>query len=233
MIEQLLRESADGWFPPTPGVADAARARLPAAVSKRGARVSARGAAIALAALVLVGGAVAAALELVPGIRLREVDRLPELALTAPPPFGREVAIAEAARSVRFTLLLPADLGSPSRVYLDRDRGGAPVVTAVYGRGERARLVLTQWTPRSILFDKLLTFPGRTEYLDVGGAPGVWIEGPEHAVFYLGSARSERRIGGYLTGNVLIWQRGVVSYRLEAGVSRQRALELAASLRSP
>jgi hypothetical protein len=232
MIEQRLREASDAWFPPTPAVAAAARARLPKAPEARG-RHSRRMLVIAVAALMLAGGAVAATLDLVPGIRIRQVDRLPDVTLTPPPPLGREVALSEATRAVGFTLLLPEELGSPDRLYLDRDRSGSPIVTAVYGGNELARLVLTQWWGRTILFDKLLTFPGRTEYVDVGGASGVWIEGPEHAVFYLGATGREQRVGGYLAGNVLAWQRGRVSYRLEAGVSRKRALELAASLRAP
>jgi hypothetical protein len=232
MIERQLREASDVWFPPTPAIAKAARAQLPD-IPERYRRLPRRMLVIALAALVLAGGAVAAALDLVPGIRIRHVERLPDVTLTAPPPFGRGVALSEAIRAVGFTLLLPEELGSPGRLYLDRDRSGSPIVTAIYGGDQRARLVLTQWTGRAILFDKLLTFPGRTEYVDVGGAPGVWIEGPEHAVFYLGSFGAEERIGGYLAGNVLSWQRGRVSYRLEAGASRERALELAASLRSP
>jgi hypothetical protein len=231
MIEHRLREASDVWFPPTPAIAEAARAQLPEAPETH-RRPSRRLLAIALAALVVTGTAVAASLDLVPGIRIRHVERLPEVRLTSPPPFGREVALSEATRGAGFTLLLPRDLGSPDRLYLDRDRRGSPIVTAVYGGNERARLVLTQWTGRAILFDKLLTFPGRTEYVDVGGAPGVWIEGPEHAVFYLGSFGAEERIAGYLAGNVLSWQRGRVSYRLEAGVSQRRALELAATLRA-
>jgi hypothetical protein len=232
MIEQRLREAADVWFPPTPSIAEAARGQLPEAPETYRSP-SRRLLVIALSALVLTGAAVAASLDLVPGIRIRHVERLPDVRLTSPPPFGREVALSEATRGVEFTLLLPQDLGSPGRLYLDRDRSGSPIVTAIYGGDEWARLVLTQWTGRAILFDKLLTFPGRTEYVDVGGAPGVWIEGPEHAVFYLGSFGAEERIGGYLAGNVLSWQRGRVSYRLEAGVSRRRAVELAATLRAP
>lgn len=230
MIEQRLREASPAWFEATPPIAAAVRARLPAEPDAA-RRVPRRTLVIAIAALVLAGGAVAATLELVAGIRIRQVERLPAAALTSPP-FGREASQEAARRSVPFTLLLPGAVGSPGRFYLDRDADGAPVVTAVYGEGGSARLVLTQWSARSLLFDKLVTFPGQTSYVDVGGAPGVWIRGPEHAAFYLGRRGGEERIGGYLAGNVLMWQRGRVSYRLEAAVSQAEALALAASLRS-
>ena len=115
---------------------------------------------------------------------------------------------------------------------LDRDRAGASVVTAVYGGDERARLVLTQWVAEAVLFDKMLGYETRTEYVDVSGAPGLWIEGDRfHDVFYLSGSGEEERAAGYLAGNVLVWQRGPVSYRLEAGVGLKRALELARALR--
>ena len=125
---------------------------------------------------------------------------------------------------------MPQTLGRPNLAYLDHDRRGAPVATVVYGGHERARLVLTQWPARSVLFDKLLGYDSHTEYVDVQGAPGIWIDGIDHDVFYLGARNDEDRVGGYLAGNVLVWQRGSISYRIEADVSRDRALELAASL---
>ena len=92
------------------------------------------------------------------------------------------MTLAEAKRTVPFTLLLPSGLAERARYFVGRDPAGRPVFTAVYG----SALVLTEWTSGPVLFDKLLTYEGRTEYVDVGGAPGIWIEGPEHAVFYLG-----------------------------------------------
>ncbi len=93
-------------------------------------------------------------------------------------------------------------------------------------------MIFTQWPANYVLFDKFLTPHTRTEYVDVDGAEGIWIEGGDHAVFYRGRSGAEGRVGGYTTGNVLVWHRGSVSYRLEIGASRERALELAGSLRS-
>jgi hypothetical protein len=232
MIERGLREASDAWFPATPPVAAAARLRLASAPEPSPRRIPRRALVIVLAALVLVGGAVAASvLEVIPGVQIGRVERLPEVRFTWRPLYGRESSLAEARTVVPFTVLLPASLDDPDLVYLDRDRGGAAIVSLVYGGRERARLVLTQWIARSILFDKLLLYDAPTEYVDVGGAAGLWIAGPDHDVFYLGTLGQEDRVGGYLAGNVLVWQRGRVSYRLEANVSLRRALELAGSLR--
>jgi hypothetical protein len=230
VIERRLRAASEGWFPPTPPLATAARTQLPA-LPDRSRRLPRRLLAVAFAALVLAGAAVAASvLDVVPGIHIGRAERLPEVGLTSPL-YGHPTTLPAARLAAPFRLLLPEDLGAPDLVYLDRDPGGAPVVTAVYGGHRRARLVLTQWPARAVLFAKLLTYDARKDVVDVGGALGIWIEGPEHAVFYLGRQRREERVGGYLAGNVLVWQRGRVTYRLEAGVSQERALELAASLR--
>jgi hypothetical protein len=231
LIEQRLLAASEDWFPETPALAERVRPRLPARPDRVG-RVSRRTLAIALAAFALAGGALATSLlDVVPGVRLRHVERLPSVSLAQPLDAGRPVTLTEAARVVPFTLLLPR-LEEPGQYFLDRDPAGRAVFTAVYGSGTRARLVLTQWSGGPVLFEKLLGYEARTEYVDVGGAPGIWIEGPEHAVFYLGLSGREQRLAGRLAGNVMVWQRNEVSYRLEADVGRERALELAASLRA-
>jgi hypothetical protein len=230
VIERHLRESADAWFPETPSLATAVAARLPARPDEPARRLPKRVLLVAVAALVLAGTALAAtALDLVPGVRIQRVDDLPELGYVVPP-FGRETTVERARRELRFELVLPEGLGEPDRVLVDRDREGEPVVTAVYGTDLSARMILTQWPASAVLFDKLLLPDTRAEFVDVHGAEGIWMEGGDHAVFYLGRSGGEQRLGGYVTGNVLVWHRGRISYRLEIGGSRERALDIAASL---
>jgi len=230
VIERQVRAAGEQWFPPTPPIA--ARARLRLGGRPRVKRhLPRRALAVVLVALVLTGSAVAAVLlDAIPGVRIERVARLPSVEVVAPP-IGHQTRLSVARRAVPFTVLLPSSLGPPDRVYLDHDRGGGAVVSFLYGNDVRARLVLTEWVARSVLFYKLLDNDTPLEYVDVAGRPAVWIAGPEHEVFYRGSSPAERRLGGYLTGNVLIWHRGSVSYRLEADVSLKRALELARALR--
>jgi hypothetical protein len=234
VIEQRLRASADAWFPETPSVSERVLGALPplpdegaSARPRRRRRIL----VVALALLAVTGTALAAtALDLVPGVRVQRVDELPEVGYQTIP-LGDSVSIDEARSGLPFELLLPDGLGEPDTVLRDRDRAGAPVVTAIYAGDESARLVLTQWPASTVLFDKLVLAEVPVEYVDVHGAEGVWIEGGDHAVFYLGRSGDEDRVGGLVTGNVLVWHRGRMSYRLELGVSRERALELAGSLR--
>jgi len=234
VIEQRLRDVAASWFPPTPSLADDVRRRLsetPDAVRSR--RLPRRSVVVALALLALTGTAIAASwLDLVPGVRVQHVDQLPELGF-ATPPFGEETTLDEVRDTLPFQVVLPRSLDEPDTLLLDRDRAGAPVLTAVYGGPGSARLLITQWPATVILFDKLLDHYTRSEYVDVRGAPGIWIDGGDHAVFYLGRTAQEDRVGGYLTGNVLVWQRGRISYRLELGGTLEDALHLAGSLRPP
>jgi hypothetical protein len=234
VIERRLRASADAWFPETPDVSERVFAALPALPDNAGPVSRPRRRwmlAVALTLLVVTGTALAAsALDLVPGVRIQRVDELPEVAFQAVP-LGEPVTVEQAQARLPYELLLPDGLGEPDTLLLDRDRAGAPVATAIYGGAESARLVLTQWPASVVLFDKLLLAGDPIEYVDVRGAEGIWIEGGDHEVFYLGRAGGEDRVGGLVTGNVLVWHRGRMSYRLELGASRERALELAGSLR--
>jgi hypothetical protein len=235
VIEHRLHEAAESWFPETPDVVAPVLARLPSLPDAEPSRWPSRRRVlvVALALLAVTGTALAAtALDLVPGVRVQQVEELPELGYQTIPG-GDSVDLDAARAGLPFELLLPEGLGEPDTLLRDRDRAGAPVVTAIYAGDQSARLVLTQWPASYVLFDKLLLADVSVEYVDVHGAEGAWIEGGDHAVFYLGRSGGEGRVGGAVTGNVLVWHRGSVSYRLELGASRERALELAGSLRPP
>jgi hypothetical protein len=234
VIERQLREASAAWFPRTPSLTAEVLERLPALPDPTTRRpLPRRALAVVTAVLALAGTAVAASwLDLVPGVRVERVEQLPELGYQRPL-LGEETTLEDARRALPFEPVLPGALGEPSQVLLDRDSEGSPVLTAVYGDTDRARLLLTQWPASVVLFDKLLDHYVSSRYVDVDGAAGIWIEGGDHAVFYLGRSAGENRVAGYLTGNVLVWQRGRLSYRLELGGSLEEALELARSLRPP
>jgi hypothetical protein len=232
-LERALEAAAHDYpFPPTPQLAAAAVSRLDRRPEARWrtAAVLAFATVVAAGALAFSSGARSAVLDwldAVPGVRIDRVERLPESELLGSFDPGPRVGLAEARRAFGFPVRLPDRLGDPDAIHLDRDRSGAAVVTAVYG----TELVLTQWPARTVLFHKLVAAGTRLERVSVQGRPGAWIAGGDHAVFYEAARTGvEERAAGRLAGNVLVWVRDGIAYRLEADVPRERALELARSL---
>ncbi len=224
-----LEELASYPFPPTPDLATEAAARLPAGPPRRRPRPAL---VLAVTAAVVLGAAVAAPqtrsglvdlVDFVPGVRIDRVDELPAVHYRQTPDYGQLTSLDAASGRLGMPLLAPSELGDPDAVFVDEANDAA---TLMWGDRDRPRLVLTQWRGGEILFHKLLDYRSRTELAQVDGAWGIWIEGPDHDVFY----GDDRRVGGYLAGNVLAWHRDGKGYRIEADVGREQALELARSL---
>jgi hypothetical protein len=232
-LEQRLSGLAGGYpFPETPDLAGATRARImPARRPRPAFRLAVAFALVALAA----AGALALSstarsglvdlLDLVPGVRIERVAEPPTMAVTESATLGVELPLAEAERTAAFELLLPRSLGAPDRVY----RRSSGAVTALYGDDRRARVVLTAWPADMLLAHKMIGPGTAAEVVDVRGQPGVWLSGVPHPVFYLDDGL-EHGIEGNLAGNVLVWQEGDTAYRLESGLTLERALELADDL---
>jgi hypothetical protein len=242
-LELRLEAAAPHYpFPETPNLAAAARARLPERRPRDRAPI-----ALAFAvALAVVAGAVLAfspgarsgvldLLDRIPGIRIERRISLPEAGYTAAPYYGIEMPLAEAKARFGRELSLPRGLGEPEHVYWLQYPPG-DMITAIYGGDDRrAELVFSQWKVGSEdLFYKTLGFDNTAELVSFDGAEGLWITGPEHWVYYLSpndeSDESHYGMRGYLAGNVLAWRRGDVIYRLEADVTKERAIELARSV---
>lgn len=243
-LERTLVAAAPNYrFPPTPDLAGAAAARLPARPARVVRRSLLAGAALLVAAscaLVAASpGARSAVLDLldrVPGIEIERASGLPAAPYRQFPAWGMRVSLERAEALFRGPLLLPKGFGDPDRVYWAPFPPGDPI-TAIWGNDREGRLVVTQWRVGGpYLFYKVLTSETKVESVSVDGAPGVWMHGGDHIVFYL--APGERnpdlalhhRSEGVLAGNVLAWRKGDLLYRLEAQVSKERALELARSL---
>jgi len=130
-------------------------------------------------------------------------------------------------------------LGAPDVVYLDGS-GSLARVTFVYGTrpglplatGATATALLTEFrgAVNPDAFGKIIR-PGTTvEPVSVDGASGYWIVGEPHDLLY--------RVPGAdlwdpvrLAGNVLIWERDGLTFRLETSADKATALRIAASMR--
>jgi hypothetical protein len=210
-LELELRDLAAHLdMPPAPSLAGAVRTRL--ARRRRRRRVLALTLATVVAALavaLVVPGSRASLLRFfhLRGATVTLVDRLPQLAprrsLGTPIPFGK----------VPFRLLLPSG-HRPERVYAGD--GG-------YWLRYPGLLLFEYESGAGRTLLKKAAVGGDVEYVEVGGEAGIWI-GARHAVYLPGGPPRA-------AGHVLIWQHRFLTLRLEAAVGRERALEIAASVR--
>ena len=205
--------------------------------------------ALALAGLLLLAAAAVAA---VPGARdavleflglqgatVERREQLPRIPGARTIDLGRQVRLADAGGSLAFEPLVPADPGRPDAAYVRRVPGGE--LSLVYRR--RPGLPPTPATGIGLLVsefrgDLLPEYVGkigsettRIERLTIDGERAIWIEGAPHFFFYRApdDAVVDRPLR--LARNVLLLERGDVLVRLEADFDRERAIEIARSLR--
>lgn len=164
--------------------------------------------------------------------------------LAGPLNLGEVVSLDEARTRASFPVLVPdsSELGAPDSAYfLSSVPGGQ--VALVYGprpgitsveAGEVGLLIFAfrsppGWVDQGIL-GKLAPSGTRIEAIQVNGERGIWIDGDPH-VLYVPDARGDFRAETVrLAGNVLLWERGNVTFRLEGAVSKDVALRIAASM---
>lgn len=242
-------------YPEPTRMADAVRARM---LAPRPPRWGMRRLvpAFATVALLLVVLALAS-----PGVRaaareflhLRGIDIFPVPSVpapTTPPPStspgslfpGERTTLAAARTRVPFAIKVPGDLGEPDEVYLERV-GTSDRVTLVYLAGP-GRPVPSAALPgvsaivvelRGAFDDSFIAKgigPGtRVEQVKVNGAPGDWLEGQPHFIFYRDASGNYLQDTLRLAGNTLIWVEGEVTLRLEAQLTRDAALRIAERFR--
>jgi hypothetical protein len=155
---------------------------------------------------------------------------------------GQRMTLQDARARAPFQVVAPtvAELGPPDEVYFGepplggqvslvwRPRPGVPPAT-----GSEVGLLLTQFQgeldPR---FYAKAVGPGtRLEELTVQGGRGVWLEGSPHFFIYRDRAGRTTDETIRLAGNVLLWEQGALTVRLEAALSKDEALRVAQSVR--
>lgn len=197
--------------------------------------------ALAPAALtVLVIGAGATAAEV---IRLRGVDvfRVPAVSAPARQPLdvGDRVPLDAARAAAQPLVSSDPVFARPDEVYLRRGPAGEQVYYAYHPRsglpaGPTGYGALVGQFVASLdasLIGKGVGPGTKVENVVVGGAPGIWIEGEAHFFFYRDARGDIHQESLRLAGNTLLWEHGGRLVRLEAQVSRARALEIATSFR--
>jgi hypothetical protein len=155
---------------------------------------------------------------------------------------GGRVTLAEARSRVSYHVFVPtaADVGSPDEVYVLATRLGDQVSLVYRARAglpnaseTGAGLLVTEF--RALIergFIEKMVGPGSTvETVRVNGHPGLWIAGSPHAIAYVGPDGQSLSDSVRLAGNVLVWEQGPVTIRIESQLTKAEALRIAQSVR--
>ena len=236
-LEQQLTDLGSALeIPDAPDLVAAVRERLPSRPARRARRrplrVRRRSVALGIALAVLLAGTAAAipsvrhAVERVFGINGAVVERVPTLPKAAGGTLhlGRRIPVSGARHAASFTALLPPS--GVSAAYVANDvPGGRVSLTS-------GRLLVTEFrgTSRPFIL-KMIAVGTRVIRTTVGGQPAAYLEGAPHDVFFLDADGKPRTDDVRLAGNVLLWQRGSLTLRIEGARSLSDALALARSLR--
>jgi hypothetical protein len=228
--QRLVALGAALELPPAPDVVPAVLARLP----ERGRRrhPARRPLAVALAAAVLLaGGAMAvsptrhAILRILGlrGVRIERVPRLPPVPTTNRLGLGQRIPLARARDAAGFTAPLPP--GSPT-AYLAHDVPGGRISLLI------GRLLIVELRGSATPFIFKVIGPGTSvKTVRVNGGPGVYLSGAPHEVLFQTQTGEVRTDRVRLAGNVLIWQQGRLTIRIEGTRTLGEARALARSLR--
>ena len=232
----LVTLGRDLDVPQTPDVAPAVLARLERRPQRRPPRlrvVVALAVLAALTATLAIPEARSALLRIlhIGAERIELVDELPEVAVQHDLEFvlGERVTLEEARRRAGFAL---RELDEPpDRVYLG-DRG---TVWFLYGTPERVRLLVAQTSQlrldAPLVLKKLAGPQTQVVEVEVDGSAGFFLDGEPHLVLLLDENGQVVEESARLSRNVLVWDGGGVTYRLEGDFDRDEALRFARSLR--
>jgi hypothetical protein len=210
------------------------RGRLPSLPRRRLVLVLAVLALVALGAVLAVPEARSALFRVlhIGSERIELVDELPpvEESGLGESFLGERVSLAQARDRAGFRVRELDE--APDRVYLAGDR---PTVWFVYGAPGEIRLLVAQVPGVAVEGDlflkKLVSSETTVEQVAIRGLPGYFLSGSPHLVLLLDEFGSVTEDATRLAGNVLVWEDGGVTYRLEGDFSKDEAVALAESLR--
>ncbi len=159
------------------------------------------------------------------GVRIERVNHLPPL-----PPgagarlgLGTPIRLARAGHAAGFTALLPA---GGATAYLDRDVPGGRISLLI------GRVLVIEFRGTTVPYIFKVVGPGTTiKYVKVNGGPGVYLSGTPHQVIFRGSNGDVETDRVRLAGNVLMWEQGPLTLRIEGTHTLAQALAIARSLR--
>jgi hypothetical protein len=196
---------------------------------------------VAVLAIAVVAGAIGIGL---PGLRIILGGPMPSTPVATLRPsaglgsslgLGSAVTLDEARTAVGFELRLPSDpaIGPPDAVYLAGDDRVAlvwrPSAALPDAEGDGIGLLVTAIDGRVSegYIEKILQEGTVVERISVGGARGLWIEGPPHFFQYVDPSGQDVEDTHRPAGDTLAWTIEGVTYRMEGSVGRDAAIALA------
>lgn len=139
-----------------------------------------------------------------------------------------ETTLRNAQNRVNYSILLPtypADLGEPDYVFVQDAEGDMTILVWLDPQDSSKVLMSLHFIPKgSWAIDKM--HPQAIEATTVNGERALWTIGPYPLKVYNKELESVRLI----TGHVLIWAEGEITYRLETDLSLEEAVKVAESL---
>jgi hypothetical protein len=221
------------------GVGIEARVRASIAVPPRRSRRR----LIAVIVAVVIGGVAAAPVVAdwlgVGGVEVRQEP--PQTTQPSPGTFlnlGTQTTLRQARADVGFTIVVPAELGPPDEVWIDR-ASAVEVVWLAYrprvglpeGRatGYGALLAQAEQSVDEELWATKFAEPNtKIERVELGTGRALWVQGTHYVGLRDGTGEiAIDRLR--LSDNVLLWERGRVTLRLELALDRDAAVRIARS----
>jgi hypothetical protein len=151
---------------------------------------------------------------------------------------GTALPLAEVERLAGFDVITPTDpdLGPPDASYMNGQRvalvwAGRPGLPETESPG--VGLVISEFRGEvdEGFFQKIIGSDTTVTRVTVGGSPGYWIGGALHFFMYVDPQGEIQTDDRRVVGDVLLWTKGEVTYRLETSLGMEAAIRLAGSLR--
>lgn len=151
-------------------------------------------------------------------------------------------ALADARSRVAYPVLAPTlpELAVPDEIYLGTPPAGGQVALVYRSRPglptaaeTGVGLLFTQFrgSLEPAFFGKGLPPGARLEQVTLVDRPAYWIEGRPHFFFYRDQSGRQADERFRLAANVLLWEQGGLTLRIEGAFSKEEALRIAASIR--
>jgi hypothetical protein len=251
-LEAVLRDLGSHYpYPSTPNLSTPVRARLATSpLHQRQPGLGRRPLRLAFAAailLVLVGGAVllnpfsrdaVAHFFHVGGVVVTRSAAVPSVS-SSPLNLGPATTLQQAQAAVSFIIVVPSKLGPPDAVYVIPGVPGGEVMLAYKAKPgiplvpqTGLGVLITEFQGNVVpeFLSKELGPDSQLEETSVSGDPAWWISGHPHGLIVQVTPGQYHQEELRLAANTLVWQDEGVTLRIESGLSKSNAMNLASQM---